>query len=113
MSDLFLCAVTDMAANVKRDGWDISLTEPGEAAVTAKGMVFRDYREVDPDTNSGVSEPFTQCVIPISELSTIPAEEWEVSTTDATGAAVSGLVIDVRVNRTWGIVTLFVEADGG
>lgn len=96
---------------IDRDGVDITLTEPGESPVTVRGAVFRSDVKIEPDTQTPYNDPWTSCTIPIASLTTIPAEGWSVSTTDVTGATVSGRVSsDVRIERTVGLVTLFIEA---
>lgn len=112
MSSIFVQALTDSTSILTEQGQDITLTEPGESAVTVKGIVYRYDREVDPDTQAGVLEPVAVCMVPLSELETVPAEGWSVSTTGPAGETISGRVTyEVKVNRAINRVTFYVEAE--
>ena len=100
-------------------GRAITLTAPGEGGTVynVKGQYNRIGVAVDPGTGAAVATDKSSVTVRISSLSNvIPGAGWTVTTTDSTGAVVTGKVPltgdNVFPDRALGRVTiLFKVAD--
>lgn len=103
-------AALDYQTNLNADGVAVTLTDPNDVEHDLIGQVIRVDVIVDPETNARIREPKTAVTVSLADLTSDPTDEWQASTTDVTGAAISGQVMAPDFDRTLGIVTFFIEA---
>lgn len=111
MSDLRSQAEAALAYTLEGPfGVDIEFTNPDTLDTqTLTGQVTRVDSMVDPQTGVRVYAPHTAVTVRISSLSPVPDEDWGVSTTDITGAVISGVCRNPEYDHTLGTVTYLVE----
>ena len=85
------------------------LVTPTPNVYQAIGQVTRVGVAIDPGT--GLQVPGNTCAVTLrlSALGVLPVEGWAVETTDITGAAVTGKIKNVMLDRTAGRVTFQVR----
>lgn len=105
-------AAVDTRANLNADGVSVTLIDPDPESddQVVIGQVLRVEIVVDPETGNRVHEPKTSVTVSLADLTSDPTEEWQASTTDVTGAVVSGQVMAPEFDRTLGTVTFLIEA---
>jgi hypothetical protein len=97
-----------------RDGVDVVLIAPDSSEYPTKGQVTVIDAEIDPQTNLQVAAKKVAVSVSLNGLAVEPTTEWEVRTTDATGAEVLRRVAaDPVFDRTIGFVTMILEDFGG
>lgn len=103
-------AYADFASILETDGDDVTLIAPNETEYEVKAQVIRRDAQVDPDTNTQIISPVLAVSVALSGLAVVPVQDtWTIQTTDATGAALTRRVAEVRIDRTIGIVTMLCE----
>lgn len=103
-------AYADFASILEADGDDVTLIAQDATEYEVKAQVIRRDAQVDPQTNAQITEPVLAVSIALSGLAAVPdPDTWTLATTDATGTALTRRIVDVRVDRTIGIVTMICE----
>jgi hypothetical protein len=106
-------AHADFKKILDSDGVDVTLIAPDASEVTARGQVTRIDAQVDPQTGVQVISPKLAVTISLNGLAQEPTTEWDVRTTDVTGAQILRRIADLRFDRTIGFVTMILEDYGG
>jgi len=108
---IFSRAALDVQSIINADGEDVTLTAPDATEYAIKGLVFKTDSRVDPETQVEVNEPRTSIMVSLLDLDGAePTEEWEISTTDVLGNAITGQVMVPVFDRTVATVRFVVEA---
>ena len=101
-----------MSATLEAIGDAVQITNPETADTqSVQGQVVRVDTMVDPMSGARVYAPHTAVTIRVSSLEEIPAEGWAVETTDITGAVVAGVMRDISIDHTHGMMTFMIEAE--
>ncbi len=93
-------------------GVEITFTNPDDAeeTVTVKGQFTRISVEVDPETGLMVQGSTSEFTVRLSSLGeVIPKEDWEVKSTDITGAAFVGYCQAPMPDYTSGRLTVLAR----
>lgn len=91
-------------------GWPVTFTDPAtDLEQEVKGQVTRVDSLIDPNTGGRVFAPHTAVTVRLSSLSPIPDEDWPITTTDITGATVSGVCRNLVYDHTLGTLTVMIE----
>ena len=103
-------AYADFKSFIDTDNDAVTLVAPDATEYTMNGQVTRRDAQIDPQIGAQVTAPLVTVTVPLSGLATIPVRNtWSVRTTDVTGTAIDRRVVDVRVDRTIGFVSLILE----
>jgi len=87
----------------------VTLTEPDTTEHEIRAHVYRIEEQVDPESGARIFNPAT--VIAYSTANyPIPDETWTATVT-VNGDEVTGEIVNIRRDRTLGMVTLQVEID--
>lgn len=91
-------------------GWPVTFTNPAtDLDQTLDAQVTRVDSLLDPQTGARVYAPHTAVTVRLSSCSPVPDEDWPVSTTDITGAVVSGVCRNLVYDHTLGTLTVMIE----
>jgi hypothetical protein len=87
----------------------VTLTDPDATNHEIRAHVYRIEEQIDPESGARIFNPRT--VIAYSTATyPVPDETWTATVT-VNGEAVTGDIVNVRRDRTLGMVTLQVEID--
>lgn len=103
-------AAADYAANLIADGDPVTLETATGGEQTVNGWVKRIEAQVDPQTLEIIIAAKTVITVPTGDITGDVEDEYPVSTTDGTGAAISGRIMNARMDHTLCFVTFDVEA---
>ena len=92
-------------------GWPVTLTETvaeGGAVHSLKGQVHRIGVDVDPATGLLIAGNKSAVTVRLSSIGKDPAKGWRVATTDITGTAMAGVVVEngIMLDKALGMATL-------
>ena len=102
-----------------QNGTPVTLYDPNGETYQVRGRVVRIDSVEDPQTGQMVYEPRLSVSVPLADFrdagAPVPSRGWYIETTDTLGMTLRRYVIDARVDRTIGFVTMFGESyiDGG
>ena len=101
-----------LSATLEAIGDAVQITNPATADTqSVQGQVVRVDTMVDPMSGARVYAPSTAVTVRLSSLTAVPLEGWSVATTDITGAAITGVIRDISIDHTQGMLTFNVEAE--
>ena len=87
----------------------VTLTEPDSTTHEIRAHVYRVEEQVDPETNSRIFNPATMIAYSTATYP-VPDETWNATVT-VNGEEITGEIVNIRRDRTLGMVTLQVEID--
>lgn len=112
MTSLFDLARSDLEAILGTEATSspITLTAPDTTAYSIRGHVYRVEEQVDPETGARMFNPATFVNFSAADAP-MPDETWTASATLG-GVTVTGSVVNVRHDRTIGLITFEIEVTG-
>jgi hypothetical protein len=87
----------------------VTLTEPDATEYEIRAHVYRIEEQVDPETGARIYNPATMIAYSTASYP-VPEETWTATVT-VNGDEVTGEIVNIRRDRTLGMVTLQVELD--